>query len=147
MIQNTYVEYLTDGTKRDRYRKEFLKKQQLTNNDTLKRISETQEMNTRNKKRKIEPQQDHSQLNTQTEQQQEATYIENERNQWYEKLPQTKIEHIREEENLTTKPNTTKTVYTSYRKQGVFEWSINTSERITQRNQTPDYHIDEEYEW
>jgi len=49
--------------------------------------------------------------------------------------------------NLTAKPNTTKTVYASYREQGVFEWSTNTSERTTQRNQIPDYHIDEEYEW
>jgi len=146
IIQNTYVEYLPDGTKRDRYRKEFLKKLQLTNNETTKRKREEQETETTKQKTKVEPQQDNSQLNTQATQQ-ETTYIENERNQRYAKLPQTKIEQIREEENLTTKPNTTKTIYASYREHGVFEWSINTSERITQRNQTPDYHIDEEYEW
>ena len=48
---------------------------------------------------------------------------------------------------MTTKPDTTKTIYTSYRKEGVYEWSINTSDRITQRHLTPDYHIDEEFEW
>ena len=32
IIQNAYVEYLPDGTKRDRYRKEFLKKLQIANN-------------------------------------------------------------------------------------------------------------------
>ena len=42
IIQNTYVEYLPDGTKRDRYRKEFLKKLQLTNNNTRKRKCDTQ---------------------------------------------------------------------------------------------------------
>merc|ERR1712112_701911 len=107
IIQNTYVEYLPDGTKRDRYRKEFLKKLQLTNNETTKRKREEQETETTKQKTKVEPQQDNSQLNTQATQQ-ETTYIENERNQRYAKLPQTKIEQIREEENLTTKPNTTK---------------------------------------
>jgi len=48
---------------------------------------------------------------------------------------------------MTTKPNTTKTIYTSYRNEGVYEWGINTSDRITQRHQTPDNHVDEEYEW
>ena len=63
------------------------------------------------------------------------------------KLPHTKIENVREEENYTTKHNATKTVCASYRERGVFEWSINTSDRITQRNINPDYHVDEEYEW
>ena len=48
---------------------------------------------------------------------------------------------------MTTKPNTTKTCYTSYRKEGVYEWSINTSDRITKRHQTPDIYRDEEFEW
>ena len=36
---------------------------------------------------------------------------------------------------------------TLYRKDGVYEWNINTSNRITQRNMTPDIHRDEEFEW
>ena len=55
IIQNTYVEYLPDGTKRDRYRKEFLKKQQLTNNNTEKRKRnepESMTNETKNKKRR-----------------------------------------------------------------------------------------------
>ena len=37
IIQNTYVEYLPNGTKRDRYRKEYLKQLQLTNNNSRKK--------------------------------------------------------------------------------------------------------------
>jgi len=73
--------------------------------------------------------------------------MEDESNTWYTTLPHTKIEQIKEDKNMTTKPDTTKTVYTSYRRDGVYEWGINTSGRITQRNLTPNYHIDGEYEW
>jgi len=51
----------------------------------------------RKQKQKVETQPGNSQLNTQATQQ-ETTYIENERSVWYAKLPQTKIERIREEE-------------------------------------------------
>ena len=37
IIQKTYVEYLPDGTKRDRYRKEFLKQIQPTSNNNSKK--------------------------------------------------------------------------------------------------------------
>ena len=37
--------------------------------------------------------------------------------------------------------------YTSYSKDGVYEWNINTSNNVTQRNMTPDIHRDEEFEW
>merc|ERR1712112_91561 len=86
-----------------------------------------------------------TQLYTQ-ETQQNTTNIEY-KEPWQITLPYTKIEHITEQENMTTKPNTTKTTYTSYRYEGVYEWGINTSDRITQRHQTPDNHVDEEYEW
>ena len=106
----------------------------------------TKNIRNKNKKQKTNTQPENAQLKI-PQTQQEITYIKNERNTWYSKLPQTKIEHVKEEENMTTKPDTTKTIYTSYRKEGVYEWSINTSDRITQRHLTPDYHIDEEFEW
>jgi len=37
IIQKTYVEYLPDGTKRDRYREEYLKQIQLTSNNDHKK--------------------------------------------------------------------------------------------------------------
>ena len=36
--------------------------------------------------------------------------MEDGRNTWYTTLPHTKIEQIKEDENMTTKPDTTKTV-------------------------------------
>jgi len=135
IIQQTYVEYLPDGTRRDRYRKDFLTKQQKINTNKRKR-----ENNTKQKRRK-EGKMPHLQHQNQTQQENDNTKT------WHVKLPHATIEHITEEESYTTKPNTTKTVYTSYRHEGVQEWSINTSGRITKRHQTPDYHIDEEYEW
>ena len=59
----------------------------------------------------------------------------------------TKIEHIAEEENYRTPENKTTTIYTSCRKDGVYEWGINTSRNITNRNLIPDIHRDEEFEW
>ena len=51
-----------------------------------------------------------------------------------------------QDENQNAPPNTTSTAYASYRETGVYEWKINTSERITYKHQKPDNHIDEEFE-
>ena len=37
--------------------------------------------------------------------------------------------------------------YTSYRKDGAYEWNVSARNRITKRNTTPDIHRDEEFEW
>jgi len=66
---------------------------------------------------------------------------------WHPTLPHTEIQHIQEEENQTTPPNTTSTVYTSYRATGVYEWEINTSDRLTNKHLKPDNYRDEEFEW
>ena len=56
----------------------------------------------RTQKEKVETRPKYLQLNTQTAEI-ENTYIENERNKWYEKLPQTKIEHIKRRRKFNNK--------------------------------------------
>ena len=46
---------------------------------------------------------------------------------------------LRNPENTTTK-------YTSYRKDGVYDWEINTGKEIDERNPHPDIYKDEEFE-
>jgi len=153
IIEQTYVEYLPDGTKRDRYRKKYTpkhtkqqkekttqtKQEHLKNNTQL---TKTQEKRTTNKKTPNNKNKKQVKgKNSMGENKQQNI------NQWHPDIPHTKIEHIAEEETFSAPANTTTTKYTSYRKDGVYEWSINTSQRITNRHLIPDIHRGEEFEW
>ena len=158
-VAQTYVEYLRIGTKEIDIGEILAKTthQSKTNNknkhnkrphtETQKDTKET--TNGKTQTHQCKNQAAHTKiLETENNDAREETQQKQPENGWRPEIPHTKIEHMKEEEHCKTPPdNTTATKYKRYRKDGVYECSINASKEIEERHPNPGTYLGEEFEW